>query len=281
LLLKLRVNPAVAPIVAMLLIAQITDTHLFADNRQIMFDCPTNDTFAAVIAAIEALQPQPDLLLLTGDISQDETAASYEYARAQIGPLQIPTYWLPGNHDQNPATLQVLNGEGILPDKVVTEAGWRLILLDSMVPKQPHGKLSESQLDWLEQQLEPGAEIALPTLVAIHHHTLACGLAHMDGMALQNAAQFWEIADRHPQIKVVLSGHIHQEFAAERNGVQYFGTPSTCVQLKPNQPQIEADSLPPGFRLLRLYPDGQVETEVRWVETSPASTDPREQVAKI
>jgi hypothetical protein len=47
--------------------------------------------------------------------------------------------------------------------------------------------------------------------------------------------------------------------------VQYFGTPATCIQLKPQQAAIEVDDLPPGFRLFWLYPDGEFTTAVRWL----------------
>jgi 3',5'-cyclic-AMP phosphodiesterase len=250
----------------MLLVAQITDTHLFEDDRKTMFDCPTNQTFAAVIATIAQLSPQPDLLLLTGDISQDDSAGSYTYARSLLEPLQIPTYWLPGNHDQNIQAIQTLNHGCISSSKSFTKffngLGWQFILLDSSVTQQPHGELSDEQLQWFEQQL---ASTDHPTLVAIHHQPIACGLNYMDQIGLRNAEAFLQIVDRHPQIKVILNGHIHQEFATIRNGIHYLGTPSTCIQLKPNQANVEVDDRPPGFRLIHLHPDGQIATEVVWV----------------
>ncbi len=246
----------------MLLVAQLTDTHLFADGTKTMFDCRTNQTFAAVMQQLVQLEPRPDLLLLTGDISQDDTAASYEYARSLIGPLQIPTYWLCGNHDQHDAAIEHLNGDQIYADKSFEQGGWRFILLDSMVLDQPGGRLAASQLAYLEQQLQD----AKPTLVAVHHHPLPCGLGGMDAIGLANADALFAVLDRYVQVKLVICGHIHQEFAAERRGVSYLGTPSTCIQLKPNQAEIELDTdRTPGFRLLRLYPDGRFETAVCWM----------------
>jgi 3',5'-cyclic-AMP phosphodiesterase len=245
-----------------LLVAQLTDTHLFADGSQTMFDCRTNLTFAAVVARVAALAPRPDCLLLTGDISQDDSAASYEYARSLIGPLQIPTYWLRGNHDQNGDAIAALNGDRIVADKSFEQGGWRFILLDSMVLDEPGGRLAESQLEYLEQQLQD----TKPTLVAVHHHPIACGLAGMDEIGLANAADLFAVLDGYPQVKLVINGHIHQESVAERAGVTYLGTPSTCIQLKPQQVKMELDTdRSPGFRLLRLYADGRFETEVCWV----------------
>lgn len=243
----------------MLLVAQLTDTHLFADGTKTMFDCRTNQTFAAVMQQLAQVQPRPDLLLLTGDISQDDTAESYAYARSLIGPLQIPTYWLRGNHDQNGDAIEQLNGDRITAEKSFEQGGWRFILLDSMVLDQPGGQLSQLQLEYLEQQLQDEK----PTLVAVHHHPIDCGVKYMDDIRLSNADDLFAVLDRYPQVKLVICGHIHQEFAAERSGVTYLGTPSTCIQLKPNQTEIELDTdRAPGFRLLRLYADGRFETEV-------------------
>jgi 3',5'-cyclic-AMP phosphodiesterase len=245
----------------MLLVAQITDTHLFADDRATLFNCPTNQTFAAVMTAIGELQPRPDILLLTGDISQDETRESYEYARSLIQPLGIPTYWIPGNHDQNIATIAALNDGCISSLKAFSQAGWQFILLDSMVLQHPWGELSKSQLELLENHLQS----SLPTLIAVHHHTIDCGLGYMDNIGLRNAEAFFAVIDRYPQVKVVVNGHIHQEFATQRLGVHYLGTPSTCMQLKPRQAEVEVSDRPPAFRLIRFESDGRIETEVCWV----------------
>jgi Icc protein len=247
----------------MVLVAQITDTHLFADDRQKMFDCSTNQTFAQVIQAIAQLELKPELILLTGDISQDETPESYEYAKALIEPLQIPTYWLPGNHDQNSEAIAALNGDWISPVKTFEKSGWQFVLLDSVVAQVPYGHLSQAQLNRLERLLVKD----LPTIVAIHHHLLPCGLDYMDAINLKNADVVLALLDRYPQVKVVLSGHIHQEFSTRRDNIQYLGTPSTCIQLKADGAKVMVDAdRPPGFRLLDLKSDGTMTTSVHWVK---------------
>lgn len=56
----------------------------------------------AVVAALERLAhaQRPDVLLLSGDITQRATAAQFEAARAFVARLQVPTVLaIPGNHD--------------------------------------------------------------------------------------------------------------------------------------------------------------------------------------
>jgi 3',5'-cyclic-AMP phosphodiesterase len=243
-------------------VAQITDTHLFSDDRQEMLGCRTNLSFQTVIDRIRQLQPQPDLLLLTGDLTQDETIASYEYLRSLIDPLEIPTYWIPGNHDQGLADMeQVLNSAFISPDKQFQQGGWNFILLNTMGIGLVQGRLSAEELTRLEQQLQHEQ----PTIVVLHHPPLPVGAECMDRIRLENSAEFFEIIDRFPQIKLVVFGHIHHTFEQQRKSVQYIGTPSSCVQLKPLSQAFILDDQPPGFRLFTLHSDGRYETEVQRV----------------
>jgi 3',5'-cyclic-AMP phosphodiesterase len=242
-----------------MLVLQMTDTHLFADSEGEMFGCRTRDTFDRVIEAIAQLETKPDLLLLTGDISQDESVASYVYVQSRLQDLNIRSHWLPGNHDQGEKAIAFLNGGCVSAQKDFVLGGWQFILLDSMVPQQPYGELSPQQLAYLDSKLETD----LPTLIAVHHQVIDCGLTYMDGMGLRNAGMLLERLGRSPQVKVVLNGHIHHEFSELRDGVHFLGTPSTCMQLKPMQEKAELDDRPAGFRLLWLGAEGEARTEVR------------------
>lgn len=249
-----------------LLIAQITDIHLFANAEGNLLGLQTSESFRAVLEHISALQRRPDLLMLTGDVSQDGTVASYNILESLLRPLNIPTYWVPGNHDC-PTTMQRLLGRSpFLAEKALQFGGWQLLLLDSCLPGCVHGYLAPESLDWLDQKLGQSPDI--PALIAFHHPPFAIGSNWMDEIRLKNAQELFEICDRHPQIKLALFGHIHQEFSHERNGVTYLGTPSTCIQFKPNTPKFTVDERSPGFRLVSLYPDGTWATQVERIAYS-------------
>jgi 3',5'-cyclic-AMP phosphodiesterase len=250
-----------------LLVAQLTDTHLFADEHQTMKDFATVQSFQAVLDQLA--QFRPDLLLLTGDLSQDETIASYQQLRDRLAPLQIPAYWLAGNHDQSLEDMtSVLCTALISPEKSFDRGGWQFILLNSMLPQQVQGRLSTEALASLDQQLQQQPN--RPTLVALHHPPLAIDSAWMDAIGLENRDEFFAVLDRYPQVKLVVFGHIHQEFDRWRNGVRYLGAPSTCVQFSPSSEEFAIDpDRQPGFRLLRLAGDGSYETQVVRLESAP------------
>lgn len=248
-------------------VVQLSDTHLFSDPGEQLLGLTTVESLTAVLRSVRHLQSQPDLLLLTGDLSQDETAISYEHLRHLIEPLEISTYWLPGNHDCYPLMEQILDTGTIFPQKVFQKGGWNFILLNSMVPGQVYGQLSDAALQELEQQLS--ARPHHPTLITLHHPPCPIGSTWMDRIGLRNSEDLFRVLDHHPQVKLVLFGHIHQDFESARSGVSYLGCPSTGVQFKPNQPDFAIDQAHPGFRLLTLYPDGRYDTTVKRVNYQP------------
>ncbi|MEG3838907.1 3',5'-cyclic-AMP phosphodiesterase [Microcoleus sp. herbarium14] len=254
-----------------LLVAQITDTHLFAEFDRTWKGISTAHTLKTVLEHLQQIQPQPDLLLLTGDLSQDETPESYEILASLISPLKIPAYWIPGNHDNVSVMQQILDKPFLSPEKSFQVGNWQFLLLSSVEAGCDGGRLSPESLDWLEAQLQQTGD--RPVTIALHHHALPIASEIMDGMMLHNADEFLAIVDRYPQVKIVLCGHIHQEFQQQRGSVTYLGTPSTCIQLLPKSHPIVLDGIPPGFRLLELAIDGTWKTRVERV-TAELSPDP-------
>lgn len=245
----------------MVIVAQITDTHLFADRAEKLYEISTADSFQSVLERLQQLDPKPDLLLLTGDLSQDMTPESYQNLCDWLEPLNIPAYWLPGNHDDPAAMERVLNGGSISAQKSFTRENWHFLLLNSAIPEREDGDLSPESLAWLEEELQQNRDRA--TVVALHHPPFAITPEWEDSM-LQNPADLFAILDRFPQVKLVLFGHIHQAFEYRREGVCYLGAPSTCKQFD-EIPESGADfeRVPqPGLRLLELSADGTWKTQV-------------------
>lgn len=143
---------------------------------------------------------------------------------------------------------------------------WNLIFLDSTRPAMEGGLLGRDQLDQVDSLL---AGNPAPSVVFLHQHPIAVGSAWMDTMDVENGLELVAICDRHPNVRALVFGHIHQEFAAERGGYRILGTPSTCVQFLPGSKDFAIDTRTPGYRELLLYPDGRLETTVRRLAAYP------------
>ncbi|KJY82209.1 3',5'-cyclic-nucleotide phosphodiesterase [Vibrio galatheae] len=241
---------------------QITDTHLFEPADGSLLSVNTLDSFNAVVEAILEDNRCFDAIISTGDISQDHTAVSYQRFEQGIAPLEKTCFWLPGNHDFKPSMTSVLPSEQIKQlQHVLLGESWQMVMLDSQIVGVPHGRLSDYQLSLLEEKLLEYPE--RHTLVLLHHHPLLVGSRWLDQHTLKDAHHFWQVVEKHQNVKAVVCGHVHQDMNVLHNGVRVMSTPSTCVQFKPNSDDFALDTLSPGWRELELHSDGRLTTQVK------------------
>lgn len=244
-------------------VVQLSDSHLFADVDGRLLGMQTDDSLQQVISAVVAEQSTIDLLLCTGDISQDGSLASYQRFAEMVQTLNTPMGWFAGNHDERLALQQVCAKTDWL-HAVYDIGAWRIVLLDSSVANKVYGTLAEDQLALLEQALASAGERHV--LIGLHHHPVPIHSCWMDKIGLHNAAQMLSIVSRYSNVKAVIWGHVHQEFDQQINGVRWLAAPSTCVQFAPHSEDFAVDDKAPGYRWLRLYEDGQLQTAVSRVE---------------
>ncbi len=265
-----RTDPVEFPAGA-LRILQITDPHLFANPEGTLLRVNTLVTFNQVLDYARAVAWPADLVLATGDLVHDASPEGYQGMRERFAKLGIPTYCIPGNHDDPRQMAKQLDSGLVRVESLARHGGWSIILLDSSVREHEGGHLAPGELERLDRSLSESTDTH--ALVCLHHNPVPTGSAWLDTMTLDNRDQFLAIIDRHPQVRGVLWGHIHQVFEAERNGVAYMASPSTCIQFMPGQKDFALDNEPPGFRWLGLLPDGTIETGVRRLESLPEGLD--------
>ena len=215
-------------------------------------------------AELEKLLPvvrekQPDLVVLTGDLAEDASDGAYEYLTGQMDALGVPVLTIPGNHDE--AGCQQKHFEATAVEEVlVYETGhWQLILLNTAVAGQISGALSAVVLVQLRALLA-GADKA--KLIMMHHHPVSVGSPWIDHYPLLESDKFWTCMDEEQNLKAVLWGHVHQEFASWRKGVQLLGTPSTAANSVPLMERFTPDGKGPACRYLELEKGGELTTEV-------------------
>jgi Icc protein len=249
------------------LLAQLSDPHIGADWAG-------GDPAAGLAAAVEcvrAISPQPDAVLVTGDLADHAGDAEYERARELLAPLGTP-YVLPGNHDDR-ATLRRhfgLPGTGAEPIHYAVDLGpLRLIVLDSTLPGEDPGALDGEQLAWLQDALE--ASPGRPALLAMHHPPLRTGIAVWDDMGLAEPSRqaLAEIVSRHAQVQRIVAGHVHRAITATLAGRSVLTVPSTYVQgrLDFTMREAELGPDPAGFAIHAVL-DGELSSHLQPVRRS-------------
>lgn len=246
-------------------LVQITDTHLFADDKGELLGVNTLSSFSAVVADIEKQALDYDALIMTGDVSQDHTDESYANFEKGIASLNKHCYWLPGNHDYQPSMRSVYPSTQIQQDThLLVGKHWQVILLDSQAEGSPHGFLTEQQLQYLSDCLSEYPERF--SLVLLHHHPLLVGSQWLDQHCLHNSDAFWKALEPFNNVKAILCGHVHQDFHQVHQGVEVLTSPSTCIQFKPQSSDFALDRVSPGWRSLVLKSDGRVDTRIHRLE---------------
>jgi len=248
----------------MIHVAQLTDSHLFANPDGQLYGINTRDSLQAVIEHAQASLPKLDLLLVTGDLVHDETKDGYRVLRELVDNLRVPAYYLPGNHD-DPVIMQEvfpnMTRNGITS---VEKDNWSVVLLDSSIRGKVEGELTSENLARLEDFL--CANNSQHVLIALHHHVVDVESAWIDSLKLRNNGEFLELLNDFPNVKVVLNGHIHQELDRQRNTIRFLGSPSTCFQFMPNQENASIDNSAAGYRHIVLYDDGSIDTKVYYLD---------------
>ncbi len=239
---------------------QITDTHLFDDSAGSLLGVNTFESFCAVLEAVKREAVKPDLLLITGDLSQDYSLGSYQRLADEVKKLQVPAYFVPGNHDDSKVLAKVYPQGTISGMKHIVLEHWHLILLDSHQDGVIEGQLSQGELNYLQHCLEAYPEHH--AIVVFHHHPILLGVEWLDKYCLKNADVFWEKISAYPRVHSVLFGHIHQQQEGIKNGVKYYSTPSTCIQFKRGSQTFALEDLAQGYRWLELSAEGLMETGV-------------------
>ena len=238
-----------------MLIAQISDVHIRDHLGMFGELVDTSKTLEKAIKLLNALDPQPDVVLATGDLTDDGTKEQYSQFLEIIAPLNAPLLPLPGNHDDYSEFIIAFSST--LPDEipknhcsyVIDNFPVRLIALDTSLPGQHDALFSEDHELWLSQVLEQ--EKDKPTLIFTHFPPFETGINFMDISGLKSADRLEKIIRNNPQVKLVVAGHVHRPIQTSFASTMISVCPSTGNQLKLdlNPKNGSAVDEPPGFQL--------------------------------
>ncbi len=255
----------------MLKILQITDLHLLPDSQGRLMGVNTENNFRQVLEQAFSQHRSYDLVLLTGDLAQDPSEKTYQRLAGILKPYAATCLALPGNHDDAELLRTVFSQQPLISEKNLTVNGWRIICLDSQRPDSPSGLLLDQELDFLQQSLEQAS--SMPTMIAVHHHCLPTGCRWLDTMIIENHTRFLSLLGQYPQVKLVLSGHVHQQMEKRYQHIQILATPASCFQFKAESDEFAIDTLPPAYRVLNLDDDGGIDSQVYWLEQQDPGLD--------
>ncbi|MBI3451578.1 MAG: phosphodiesterase [Rhodospirillales bacterium] len=217
-----------------MLVAQITDCHIRPPGKLIYGAVDTAAYLARAVAALNALDPRPDIVIVTGDLVDAGAPDEYARLRELLSPLVMPWRLLAGNHDDRENLRAAfpdhnyLRGDGGFVQYALEDGPLRLLSLDSLDVGAARGKLCADRLAWLDRTLSAAPE--RPTMIFVHHPPFASGVEKLDGDPFYGAREFAAIVARHPQVERVAAGHLHRATTLRWGGTVASTCPSTAHQ---------------------------------------------------
>ena len=254
-------------------IAQFSDCHLFTDKAGLHYGANVYQHLLSVLKHIVS-QPEIELAIFTGDLSQDHSADSYQLFVEAVkeSAINIPLYFLCGNHDEPELMNKYLLGSVFHSDKTIAKQAWKILLLNSK-SETPAGIIDEPSLASITSHATNNqssnstnvvAEINSHVLLMMHHHPIDIGFS-IDRHGLQNKTQFWQAVEASCQVKAIACGHVHNGVTLSKvkgnESIPLFTCPATSVEFDRHSKDFSVTTQGPGYQVLQLNDDGNIDCQ--------------------
>jgi len=208
---------------------QLSDTHWgFADKK---FNADPEGTLPLAIETVNRLEPQPDFVVFTGDLTH--TTDDHQLRRKRMAEFQAivsklrvnNVRFLPGEHDaslDNGAAYKEFFGD---LNYTFDHKGVHFIALDNV--SDPRARLGEQQLAWLAEDLRQ-RDRNTPIVVLAHRPLF--DLAPGWDWATQDGSSAIELLLPYKNV-TVFYGHIHQAHHQNTGHIQHHSAKSLIFPL--------------------------------------------------
>ncbi len=251
-------------------IIQLSDCHLFADKTKSGYQgVNPYQTLKRIIHTLENSSEieSGSLILVTGDISGDDSKQSYQHFYSLVEPLLAHNTLrvIPGNHDNNIHYQEVLGQWHLQAEQPLETHNWVINGLDTRIAgiKGAKGEVKADELTFIEKHITDRP--AKHHLLALHHHPIASD-SWMDKHELIGSNMLLAWLAQQPAINGLLHGHIHHPLRRTTNeGVPIAGAPSTAWQWAMTQ-EFGVTQESAGYQIITLNNNGTIDCEVRRIE---------------
>ena len=236
-------------------IGQISDIHIGNGDELVQgIDVCANFRKALESDSMQGL----DLLVLSGDLSENSEPGAYEYVASLLKDYKAPVCIIPGNHDKLDVMRKYFDIEHLIHgDRCYYRydlEGKTIFFLDSGC-----GNVSQEQLTWLQEE---ASKIKGEVILFMHHPPCFCGHRFMDlRYHLDNMVEVQQVLAGIKNLTHIYAGHYHHHFEVNMGRQIVHVAPATQFQIDPNVPYFNLKSAAPGWQLIE-WGEKFVETTV-------------------
>lgn len=217
-------------------------------------------------------RPQPDLVVVTGDVADHGQPEEYLVAAAHLQTIPVATNLVPGNHDFHVPFESHLPRPGLTMSRTLRLGSWLFLFADSNHPGreldadgrlvdshdriEQNGGLGPREMAWLSETI--GQTDADHAFIWVHHPPAAKGSFNQPAYDAEVA----ELIRRHAKLRGVGAGHTHTDSVDDIAGRPVF----TCPALTINLDVREGTILPPGYRTYEFGDDGTISSDCHLID---------------
>ena len=230
-----------------MLIAHISDSHIELPAAE---DSDRSGDLLRSVEHINTLDPQPDLVVHTGDVTHYGRPEEYAESVRMLDGLRAPFCVIPGNRDDRVELRKAF--ESRLPDNchsefvqyAIVNEGLCAIMLDSVSTQSNKARLCETRLSHFSALLAEAGD--RPVVVFMHHPPFevtesAYPVQFEDWSEVDALA---EIVSRHRNVLNVYCGHSHRAAIGKIAGIGASTIPSMATDLRMGPPADLGEVLP-------------------------------------
>ena len=263
-----------------MLIAQLSDPHVCAEGTLYKGLVDSNAMFIAAIRHLNNLSPAPDVVILTGDVTEHGTPDEYALSRKMLSEVKQPLIAIPGNHDEREEFRRSFADMTYLPESgplhfTVSDVGpVRIIGLDVTVPGAHHGTIDDHAMERLETFLMDDPNH--PTMIMMHQPPFESGIPYLDQYRCFEEQRLAAQLSKFDNIECIVCGHVHRFMMRRFAKTVTCTAPSTTtsIALRLSSDAEPASYIePPGLLLHNWNPTTGMVTHLSPIGTFPGPFD--------
>lgn len=218
----------------MTFLIHITDTHILPPGEVLHGEVDSARHLKETVQQINRMRPLPDVVIITGDLVEHGDKVCYRHFVELIKPLKMPTFVLPGNHDNPQLMSEVFAATSHFPvsdstfQYAIEGFPFRILALNSHADGTELPQLGERRLAWLAEQLTQSDK---PALIALHHPPMTTGIELIDMGGSEWYRGLKSVLAEHDHVKLVICGHCHTDLSGRIGQVPVYLAPATAHQL--------------------------------------------------
>ena len=254
-----------------MIIAQISDTHIelgTPDADQRIAD------FERTIAAINSLDPAPDVIVHTGDIVHNGRRDEYARAALILEKAQMPVYVLAGNKDNRENLRAAFSARGYLAaesdfiEYAVEKFPVRLIAVDTLSLNSNKGDFCVARADRLINLID--AEPTKPIAIFDHHppFEVTVGPDPLNFETPEMMLRLRQVLQGVLRVVASFSGHVHRAAEGSIGNIRATVVPCIATTLRKGEYPTRMKRRPV-YHVHRFDPRWGFTTETRIAGSEP------------